>query len=331
MMQVFQSRKDRKAREEDLARQMDEIRRAVSWIADSSESAEATIHEMEKGSQGLEDSLHQAVSLIQGIRQGEAARTEAEELLRHQLILLSHILQQQEESCGHGQELARERQGALREAAEKNGSLLEPVQSLGQRAGSLKECFGQLQQGASALLERGRAMGALSLNAAIEAGRMGEPGRKFVFAVEDVRCCAEECRQMAEQAVRLLLGLEGELSGITEQLARLGDMVQEQGRELDRLCQEAEGCLGQMDGGQPTGAADGGHPAKLASEQLMEIGKAWEQAADSAAEHEEHCRQALQHMEAAGARHTQGCQGLERLGSQVEQIRATIKERKTWG
>jgi len=83
------------------------------------------------------------------------------------------------------------------------------------------------------VVEIGRQMGVLSLNAAVEAGRMGESGRKFVEAAEEVREMSDHYQQTTATLAQQMqiVGMKwqksrGEIEEVEERLKRQFDKLE---------------------------------------------------------------------------------------------------------
>lgn len=83
------------------------------------------------------------------------------------------------------------------------------------------------------VVEIGRQMGVLSLNAAVEAGRMGEDGRKFVEAAEEVREMSDHYQQTTAALAQQMqiVGMKwqksrGEIEQVEERLKRQFDKLE---------------------------------------------------------------------------------------------------------
>lgn len=95
----------------------------------------------------------------------------------------------------------------------------------------LKDIHGHLKQSA-------KNMGVLALSAAIEAGRLGESGREFVQAAEDVRKLSEIYDQGMQEAEEKLSDIEEGFKEQKEWLIKLNDHLSETQHELKQLIKE---------------------------------------------------------------------------------------------
>lgn len=110
---------------------------------------------------------------------------------------------------------------------EHNKHFTTPARFLSQVTVDVKQDLDQMQETIQKMQEFGSRMGALSLNAAIEAGRMGEGGLKFIGAAEEVRSLSGSYQEAAEELIKKI----GEIGG------RIGE-TQEQVNHLNRLLKD---------------------------------------------------------------------------------------------
>ncbi len=90
--------------------------------------------------------------------------------------------------------------------------------------------------------EFGKQMGVLSLQAAIEAGRLGEDGRQFVEAAEDIRTYAANYDKVIAHTRELLQQSDDRLNELEKQVHHLITLLKENNiatAKLMKLCQDA--------------------------------------------------------------------------------------------
>lgn len=316
---MFQRAKDRKAREEELIRQrslLGAMGQAMARVADSSTQAEAAVAEMQENQESLAQSLNQVVSMVHRIREGEEARTKEETGLHRQLSQLCQSLRQREESRGLGLEQARQQHQAVCRVAEQTQGTAGLLEDLNHWAQGLAGQLEQMTEQVAAMEEQGRTMSVLSLNSAIEAGRMGEAGRKFVTAAEEVRGCAGEYRERASQISQELLGLKEGLEEAAKELEHLKVCQEKAAADWKKAVEGFDESLIQPD------TADG---------QLLELCRSWEQTGGRSQDQEDLCQQILQQLEAAGESYMEEQQLLEQFDCRQQEIQEAIKERRAWG
>lgn len=81
-------------------------------------------------------------------------------------------------------------------------------------------------------------MSVLSLNAAIEAGRMGESGKNFIAAAEEVRTFSEEYAKAATDAANMLSGMKQKIALLEEQTKALNELLKENNISMNKVWKE---------------------------------------------------------------------------------------------
>lgn len=119
--------------------------------------------------------------------------------------------------------------------SEENKQLAAPVQQLQEVQGVLQQDAGEMKEQLRRMLDFAKQMSVLSLNCAIEAGRMGESGRQFIGAAEDVRQLASSYEHAAGTALQKLEGMEDGICRMEEQAGELAKTVKDSGTSIARL------------------------------------------------------------------------------------------------
>lgn len=154
---------------------------SLMWI-----DAEQRMSEMERGQREIERQLKQVDSAVNNV---------SHESNRH-LEKSQKLLQQAEDIAGKQKNLKEQQKQIQKESgsveAEKPISLAKIIAPVtAELSHGMEEMRNMLEE----VVELGKQMEVLSLNAAVEAGRMGEGGRKFVEAAEEVRGLSDKYQQ----------------------------------------------------------------------------------------------------------------------------------------
>lgn len=149
---------------------------------------------------------------------------------------------EQTKKAGEGQNIFL---GAMKEQAEQIEGIVEqnkhfttPIKNLlefpAEYAKDEERLSAQLEQ----MSELSKNMSVLSLNAAIEAGRMGEAGKSFIAAAEDVRTFSEEYARAAAEAGRMLSDMKQKITQLEEQAKSLNELLRENNISMSRVLKE---------------------------------------------------------------------------------------------
>lgn len=123
----------------------------------------------------------------------------------------------------------------LMEVLEENKKISAPADCISEIPASLQSQYDDIRETLEEMRDFSKSMSVLSLNAAIEAGRLGESGSRFITAAEEVRNFAEKydeaARTLSEQLNRSMEHVQ-ELEKQTEQLKQ---SVREHSMAMGRL------------------------------------------------------------------------------------------------
>lgn len=226
---------------------------------------------------------------------------------------------EQSEGCYQNivEELKRQRDDML-DAVEQNKHFTAPAEFLSKVSTELQEELKGIGVHMEELGDMGKQMGVLSLNAAIEAGRMGESGREFVAAAEDVRNLAGQYQQITASFQETIERITEKLEETQAQVAHLNGLLKDNNVRMGKNTKELGDCVYRMEHSDIQNFAPG-------VKQLLE-----EMSGTTAGE-EELIRQyalATDAMEQAGESFMKQQDALERLRDGQEEIREQIKSAK---
>jgi methyl-accepting chemotaxis protein len=144
--------------------------------------------------------------------------------------------------------LAAENRAAVMSALERLVELRDFVDAQKQELSDLAAASQRISTVVGAIREIADQTNLLALNAAIEAARAGEHGRGFAVVAEEVRKLSDSAGSAAEEAVRLLDGIQTQgaiavqrLHDGSRRVAGVGEISQGAAGALDRIVQSMEG------------------------------------------------------------------------------------------
>ena len=118
---------------------------------------------------------------------------------------------------------------------EENKNSIEPVSALQETKTALKNDAEAIHAEVIHMMEYAKQMTVSSLNCAIEAGRMGDSGKSFVEAAEDVRMLSSAYERAATVVDRQLNDLEKRLRQMDEQIVSLMKAGKDTNLSISRL------------------------------------------------------------------------------------------------
>lgn len=131
----------------------------------------------------------------------------------------------------------------IQEIVENNKHFTTPTKYLTEFSGGLREIQGSIQEQLEKMKEFGKNMSVLSLNAAIEAGRMGEAGQNFIQAAEEVRTFSGQYEQTALEVENQVKQLEERNKELEEQMKHLANLLRENNISMGHLLKESIVCV----------------------------------------------------------------------------------------
>lgn len=123
----------------------------------------------------------------------------------------------------------------IEKVVEQNKHFTTPVKELFSFIEDAEKENVALQKGLEQLEELSKNMGVLSLNAAIEAGRMGESGKKFISAAEDIRTFSEEYGRNTANLTEQVIGLTEKVKQAGIQMNTLNELLKENNSSTSKV------------------------------------------------------------------------------------------------
>lgn len=138
----------------------------------------------------------------------------------------------------------------IMEIVENNKHFTTPMKFISEMAQGLFGEQEKLHGHASRMADFSKNMGVLALNCAIEAGRMGESGRNFVTAAEEIRAFCEQHEQEARELAAQLDAADARAAELTEQVHHLNELLKENNNSMRRLLNDSSERLSAYESGQ---------------------------------------------------------------------------------
>lgn len=126
-------------------------------------------------------------------------------------------------------------QKQLETFVEEKDFLAGPLEQLAHAQVQIAETMNLMQEQLGQMRQSARQMSSLALNCAIEAGRLGESGRQFVGAAEDVRQLSGSYEHTAESISSQLEGIQDVMEQLKQQTGGLVEVVKKEGQSASRL------------------------------------------------------------------------------------------------
>lgn len=127
----------------------------------------------------------------------------------------------------------------IMEVVENNKHFTTPMKYISELPAARKEEERTMRARAQHMTELSKNMTVLSLNAAIEAGRMGEAGSRFVATAEEIRSFSEEYGKDAADLLEQLDQAEEKNRELEEQIHHLNGLLRENNISMTKLLKES--------------------------------------------------------------------------------------------
>jgi methyl-accepting chemotaxis protein len=134
----------------------------------------------------------------------------------------------------------------LETLATKSEDYQEPMNGLHKVSQQLNQETAVIGETIEQMQEFGRQMGVLSLNAAIEAGRMGESGHNFVLAAEEVRSYAAKYQEAADMVGQQVITISEKMTQMNEQITTITEFLDKKNGKIGKVVQEFEHYINTM-------------------------------------------------------------------------------------
>ena len=161
--------------------------------------------------------------------------TKVLEQLAMELTSMRGQMEDEEQDKRKLQEVAGRQIDQMATIVEENKNSVEPVSALQETKTALKNHSDAMQLEVGHMLEYAKQMTVSSLSCAIEAGRMGDSGKGFVEASEDVRMLSSAYERAAQVVARQLNDMEKRLRQLDEQVAALLKSNKDTNASISRL------------------------------------------------------------------------------------------------
>ena len=149
---------------------------------------------------------------------------------------------EQTNKAGNGQntffDAMKEQTAQIEGIVEKNKHFTAPMKALLEFPAEYARKEEDLKVQLAQMSDLSKNMSVLSLNAAIEAGRMGDAGKNFIAAAEDVRTFSEQYAKGAAEAAAMLAEMNQKIADLEEQTKTLNELLKENNISMSKVLRE---------------------------------------------------------------------------------------------
>ena len=224
----------------------EQIRDVFSQVTEQRESFEQRVSQIEAEEKHIFADVSQVLENTGELSNHAMYNIEEESALIHSIDDFSRDLRVAAEKYSQVTELVRQEMETITELVEANKHFTSPSKYLTEVPMILKQTNESYEKQLSEMAEYGRQMGVMALNAAIEAGRMGEGAKQFVNAAEEIRQTALVYERAAVTMKEELVASQTKVSELEDTIHRLVGLLKDSNMGTARLlkkCQETNNVI----------------------------------------------------------------------------------------
>lgn len=242
--QMFGIGKKQEELEHELLAKQAEADKYLKKLSEVTNKMRLVQNETETGIASMEGSQNELDSQMEKLTEtvkdaaGEAKRQNIRNReLQKQIVVLANKAGLADGTYQRSIEGIYRREKELLEMIEQGGKLTSPEEVLELAAAGMRQEMGEMGTRIGEMEEMEKQMGILSLNAAIEAGRLGEDGVQFVEAAEKVRDFSGKYHQSASFMAEKMQKMEERLKEAETQVLYLTQIWKEHNARLEKAAE----------------------------------------------------------------------------------------------
>lgn len=187
--------------------------------------------QMERDMQQVEEHLQHVTEMVRG-SESTAGNLQSE------IIRMNNAVESFDANHAIFVRQRKEQDEKIMEIVENNKHFTMPMKYISEAPTAMKEEQQKMLEKAARMQEFSKNMEVLSLNAAIEAGRMGEAGVKFIAAAEEIRAFSENHEKEVLELEEALKQSDARTKELEEQIHRLNELLKENNISMGKLLKD---------------------------------------------------------------------------------------------
>lgn len=218
----------------------EQVKEMLSQITDHRTVFETSVAQVEEGGKRIHTDVCQVMENTSDLANYAMQNIEEESILLHSIDDFSKELRMAVDEYAQLREELEKQYEAITALVEENKHYTTPSKYLTEAPGVMKQSYETMEKQMDAMAEDGRKMSVMALNAAIEAGRMGEAGKQFVTASEEIRQTAlgyEKAALFMKEEVELS---KAKMEELEEVVHRLVSLLKENNMSTTRLLKKSQ-------------------------------------------------------------------------------------------
>lgn len=219
----------------------EQVKEVFSEISEKRNDFEMRISQLEEEEKHIYADVYQVMANTNDLVNNAMLNIEEESALIHSIDDFSRDLRAAVTDYGQLAEMVQNQMETAAELVEENKHFTSPAKYLTEAPASLKQSCQSYEEQLQEMAEYGRSMGVMALNAAIEAGRMGENAKQFVLASEEIRQTALAYEKAAITMKEEVVSSRAKIDELEETIHHLVSLLKDSNMGTTRLfkkCQE---------------------------------------------------------------------------------------------
>jgi len=219
----------------------EQVKEVFSQVSEQRTVFEAGVSQIEEGEKRIYADIYQVMENTNDLVNHAMLNIEEESTLIHSIDDFSRNLRVAVEEYGQLTQLVQQQMDAVTELVEENKHFTSPAKYLTEAPTVMKQSYESYETQLDEMAEYGRQMGVMALNAAIEAGRIGESAKQFVAVSEEIRQTAMVYEKAASSMKEEIAASKAKIDELEEIIHRLVALTKDSNMGTTRLlkkCQE---------------------------------------------------------------------------------------------
>ncbi|MGN0482299.1 MAG: methyl-accepting chemotaxis protein [Lachnospiraceae bacterium] len=241
---MFRSQKDKRKKEEQevlmkrRASMLDRYQKVFDKLEENRDDIEDNFERLTTGSAQQDQELTKVVEAIKGAQNVNNSITKTLQKIVIVLKKQAELIDMQEQTSTSG--ISEAQMDQLREIVEKSKLADSPQKRLSSLDRKYEDTYQDMSDLVKSIERIDDQMSVNSLNAAVEAGKVGPRGRKLIRAAEDVRSLSEDYTETTKSILEIFNTFSELMDETRERVDDLAECVQGQTELLEHFLKEQE-------------------------------------------------------------------------------------------
>lgn len=218
----------------------EQINEIFSGIKEQRAGFETRVSQIESSEKSLHNDVYQIMGNANELVTHAMLNVDEEAALIHTIDDFSRELSTAVAEYSALTEMVSKQLQSVMDLVEENKHYTSPAKYLTEAPASLKQSCESYEEQLDEMAENGRKMGVMALNAAIEAGRMGDSAKQFVAASEEIRQTALGYEKAALSMKEEIISQKARINELEEMIHHMVALTKESNMGAARLLKKSQ-------------------------------------------------------------------------------------------